>query len=140
MKTRQVIPGDELLDDIARIAQEVHRELGAYLSYASYRTAMRMALEEEGYSVDEEFNYEVEFRGETLDSGVVTFRVDESAIVEINADDTTQSVQRGQLGRACSGDDEARGLLLNFDSTHFCADVEGDFHEDFPPYDFRVID
>jgi hypothetical protein len=87
---------------------------------------MALQLEEEGYGVETDLDYEIEYRGESLGSGVITFRVDEEVFVELQGADTDARQQRGHLAGACREDEPSRGLLLNFDRSLFHADVEGD--------------
>jgi GxxExxY protein len=105
---------DDLTDDILNRAIEVHRELGPNQRESTYRNALGMALEEDGFEVDLEVDFAISFRDRDVGKVTVDMLVDGEVILELKVVNQTTDQHLDQLGRGVRNSNATRGLLLNF--------------------------
>ncbi|MBR4621760.1 MAG: GxxExxY protein [Salinivirgaceae bacterium] len=112
--TKQQI--DILTEAIIGIAIDVHKELGAGLLESVYQKCLKIALEQEGFSVKSELPVPVFFRGEKItDLGFrIDLLVEDAIVLELKSVSQITDVNAKQLATYLKLANKPCGLLINF--------------------------
>ena len=112
--TKQQI--DILTEAIIGIAIDVHKELGAVLLESVYQKCLKIALEQEGFSVKSELPVPVFFRGEKItDLGFrIDLLVEDAIVLELKSVSQITDVNAKQLATYLKLANKPCGLLINF--------------------------
>ena len=107
---------NELTEKIIGIAIEVHKELGPGLLEKVYQRCLKIALEEQGLSVDSEVPVEVVFHGKKVaDEALrIDLLVENQVVLELKSAAKLTELYQKQLGTYLKLANKPCGLLINF--------------------------
>ncbi len=108
---------DSLTEKIIGVCFEVHNELGNGFVEKVYENALRVALCQAGFRVDQQVSVDVQFRGVTVGEHYADLIVNESIVIELKAVRRLQPEHQAQLINYLKATGISRGLLVNFATT-----------------------
>ncbi len=105
----------QLSYNIVGCAIEVHKELGPGLLESVYEKCLRRELELKGYTVNQQVNVPVNYKGIELDVDLrLDLLVNDTIIVELKAIENILPVHEAQLLTYMKLLKKPQGLLINF--------------------------
>jgi GxxExxY protein len=104
----------DLTERIIGVYYEVYNELGYGFLESVYHTAMRIALQHAGLSVEVEVQVPVTFRGESIGEFRVDLLVEGKVIMELKAVRSLEPAHEAQLFHYLRATTIEVGLLVNF--------------------------
>ncbi|MCR4821287.1 MAG: GxxExxY protein [Treponema sp.] len=107
---------NELTDKIIGVAISVHKELGPGLLEKVYQRCLKIALEEEGLSVESEVAVEVNFHGKKVSDEAlrIDLLVENEIVLELKSVSKLIDLYKKQLGTYLKLAGKPCGLLINF--------------------------
>ena len=108
---------DSVTERIIGICFDVHNELGNGYVEKVYENALRIALEEEGFSVEQQVPIAVRFRNVVVGEFTADLLIEDAIVLELKAVKRLLPEHQAQLINYLKGTGKERGLLLNFGST-----------------------
>jgi GxxExxY protein len=104
----------EVTNQIIGAAIAVHKELGAGYPEAIYQRAMAMEFEARGIEFEEEWVFQVTYRGRHVGNGRIDFLVARKVIVELKAVDQLAGIHTSQVITYLKATKLRLGILINF--------------------------
>lgn len=108
---------DTLTEKIIGICFNVHNELGAGFVEKVYENALRIALKQAGFEVQQQVPVEVSFRGIVVGEFYADLVIDHSLIMELKATKKLLPEHQAQLINYLRASKIDKGLLVNFAAT-----------------------
>jgi GxxExxY protein len=105
---------EELTGKIIGIFYDVYNELGHGFLESVYQKAMYVALQAEGFTVEQQHTIAVQFRGVQVGEFFADLLVNDVVILELKVARTIDSSHEAQLLHYLKATDCEIGLLLNF--------------------------
>ncbi len=113
----RVMENDSITEKIIGVCFDVQNELGTGFVEKVYENALRVALESEGFKLDQQIAVKVHFREVIVGEFVADLIVDNSIVIELKAVKQLLPEHQAQLINYLKATKIERGLLVNFASS-----------------------